>query len=120
MRVNLSFMEPFSTGFCNCSMPPTAMAGAPFWPLSFGDLAGASTDLIDGGCEERGEMCGEARGDEDATECPDEVMAGDRRPGRVANVLVFNGTDPGCILWVPRETADLTVLMMQGLVTDGK
>jgi len=53
----------------------------PFWPFIFGDLVGASTDLMDGGCEERGEMRGDARGDEDATECPEDVMMGDEALG---------------------------------------
>lgn len=73
MRVNLSFMEPFSAGFCGCSMAPTGITGSPFRPFILGDLVGASTDLIDGGCEERGEALGEA----DATECPEDVMMGD-------------------------------------------
>jgi hypothetical protein len=41
-------------------------------------LVGASTDLIDGGCEERGEIRGEALGEADATECPEDVMMGER------------------------------------------
>jgi len=40
-------------------------------------LEGTSTDLIDGGCEERGEMRGEALGEVDATEWPEDVMVGE-------------------------------------------
>lgn len=72
MRVNRSFMEPFSMGFCDCSTAPAGIASCPFWPFSFGDLEGASTDLIEGGCDERGEVRAEA----DATELPEEVMMG--------------------------------------------
>jgi hypothetical protein len=32
---------------------------------------------MDGGCEERGEIWGEALGEADATECPEDVMMGD-------------------------------------------
>jgi hypothetical protein len=78
MRVSLSFMEPFSAGFCRFSTPPAGITGSPFRPFILGDLVGASTDLIDGGCEERGEIRGEALGEADATECPEDVMMGER------------------------------------------
>jgi hypothetical protein len=67
MRVKRSFMEPFSLGF-GCS----GRRECPFWPFSFGDLEEASTDLIEGGCDERGDTRDEA----DASEFRDDVMVG--------------------------------------------
>jgi hypothetical protein len=60
-------MEPFSLGF-GCS----GRRECPFWPFSFGDLEAASTDLIEGGCDERGDTRDEA----DASEFRDDVMMG--------------------------------------------
>lgn len=53
----------------------------PFWPFNLGDLVGASTDRIDGGCDERGETRGDGRGEFDTTDCPEDVMAGEARIG---------------------------------------
>jgi hypothetical protein len=67
MRDKRSFMEPFSADF-GCS----GRRECPFWPFNFGDLEGASTDLIEGGCDEGGETRGEA----DASEFREDVMVG--------------------------------------------
>lgn len=61
-------MELLSAGFV--WSPP---AGGPFWPGSFGDLEGASTDLIDGGCDERCEAV--------VSESPEDGMVGHGRAG---------------------------------------
>jgi hypothetical protein len=55
MRVNRSFMEPLSAGFDKGSTALLGTPDCPLWPFSFGDFAGASSDLTDGGCDERGE-----------------------------------------------------------------
>jgi hypothetical protein len=125
MRVNLSFMEPFSAGFCSCSMAPTGITGSPFRPFILGDLVGASTDLIDGGCEDRGEIRGEALGEADATECPEDVMMGnDRRVELWACGLANSVQMPWLIGNEVQEkfagvkrAGSPGALMMQGLVT---
>jgi hypothetical protein len=109
MRVNRSFMDPFSAGFGEgaCSMAPAGRTGSPFRPFSFGDLEGASTDLIDGGCDERGEA--------DATEAPEfAAMMGGGWFG--VQVCVVMATGPKSGLLALRKAGGPGMTLMQGLV----
>jgi len=83
MRVRRSFIDPFSAGFWGCSKPPGGETEFPFWPFSFGDREGASTDLSEGACDE----WGETRGDAVATEFLDEVMVKQGEAGRATAVV---------------------------------